>query len=262
MAATGQQKVSEGFDPLPPGHVHVPYNDLQALEQAIDDETVAVLLEPIQGEGGVIVPGDDYLPQVRALCDKHDLLLICDEVWTGGGRTGRMFAHQHCGITPDAMTLAKGVGGGLPVGVMCAKPELTHLVDGRKHGVKHATTLGGNGISMAAAAKLFEVIERDGLAARAATLGEQARKRLQQIVERQDAALGVRGKGLFLGLEVEPTANTSWFNDAREIFTAALKQGLLINATQGRIVRLAPPLTISEGELDQGLDTLEQVIAG
>jgi predicted acetylornithine/succinylornithine family transaminase len=262
MAATGQSKVGEGFDPLPRGHVHVPFNDARAIEQAIDPETVAVLLEPIQGEGGVVVPDHDYLQQVRAICDTHDLLLICDEVWTGGGRTGQWFAHQHFGITPDAMTLAKGVGGGLPVGVMCAKPELTHLVDAKAHGVKHATTLGGNCVSMAAAAKLFEVIERDGLVQKAADLGQRAKQRLQRMVESHDAITEVRGDGLFLGLVVDPDADQAWFDGGRAIFTEALKQGLLINATQGTVLRLAPPLTIAADELDDGLDRLERVIVG
>jgi len=262
MPATGQSKVREGFDPLPPGYVHVPFNDADAIEAAIDNETVAVLLEPIQGESGVVVPNDDYLVSVRAICDRHDLLLIFDEVWTGGGRTGRMFAHQHWGVTPDAMTLAKGVGGGLPVGIMCAKAELTHLVDASQHGVKHATTLGGNALAMAAAARLFEVIERDDLLAHAQAMGEHAKARLQQLVDRHPAAMGVRGKGLLLAIDLDPDSGEAWFANAAEVFTHALKGGLLVNATQGRIVRLAPPLTITKAELDEGLDLLEAVIAG
>jgi predicted acetylornithine/succinylornithine family transaminase len=262
MAATGQGKVGEGFAPLPEGFDHVPYNDPAALEQAIDSETVAVLLEPIQGEGGVVIPDADYLQQVRKLCDRRDLLLILDEVWTGGGRTGRMFAHQHFGVTPDAMTLAKGVGGGLPVGVMCAKPSLTHLVDASQRGVKHATTLGGNAIAMAASAKLFEVIQRDGLADHAATLGEHALQRLNQWVDQYEAVAAVRGRGLFIGIELNPASDHAWFDTARDVFTAALKQGLLVNATQGNVLRLAPPLTITQKQLDDGLDRLERVLCG
>jgi predicted acetylornithine/succinylornithine family transaminase len=262
MAATGQGRVSEGFGPLPEGFTHVPFDDVKALEQAIDAQTIAVLLEPIQGEGGVVMPSDDYLQQVRELCDARDLILIFDEVWTGGGRTGRMFAHQHWSVTPDAMTLAKGVGGGLPVGVMCAKPELTSLFDARQHGVRHATTLGGNPISMAAAARLFEVIERDNLTQHAVALGEHALERLQQWVQRYAFVRQVRGKGLFIGVELDAERDQAWFNNAREVFNEALKQGLLINATQGNVLRLAPAMTITQGQLDEGLDRLEKVLCG
>ena len=260
MAATGQGKVSEGFEPLPAGFTHVPFDDVAALEEAIDAETVAVLLEPIQGEGGIILPSDDYLTQVRRLCDQHDLLLILDEVWTGGGRTGRMFAHQHFGVTPDMMTLAKGVGGGLPVGVMCARPALTEHVDASEHGVKHATTLGGNPLSMAAAARLFEVIQRDNLVAHADTLGRRALERLQQWASQHEAVTAVRGKGLFIGIEFDPTSDAAWFDSTLDLFKAGLDRGLLLNATHGNVVRLAPPITISQPELDEGLDRLERLI--
>src|SRR5690606_6694841 len=145
MVATGQDKVRQGFEPLLPGFVHVPYNDAAAVEAAIDDHTVAVIVEPIQGEGGITVPDDDYLPRLRRLCDERDLLLIVDEVWTGCGRTGRAFAHQHWGIVPDIMTLAKGVGGGLAVGVMCATPRVGQYFNWQRYGMAvHAATLGGN----------------------------------------------------------------------------------------------------------------------
>jgi acetylornithine/N-succinyldiaminopimelate aminotransferase len=262
MAATGQSAVSDGFAPLPKGFSHVAFNDPATIEHAIEPETVAVILEPIQGEGGVIVPEVDYLSPVRRLCDKHDLLLICDEVWTGCGRTGRMFAHQHFGITPDVMTLAKGVGGGLAVGVMCARPELTHLVDASRHGVKHATTLGGNAIAMAAAARVFEVIERDGLTEAASALGEQAMAQLDRFADKHEAVMTVRGQGLFIGIELNPTSKAAWFDSAAEVFTTALRQGLLVNATKGNVIRLAPPLTIGQEQLSDGLDRLQCVIAG
>lgn len=262
MAATGQDKVRQGFAPLPPGFSHVPYNDLSAIENAIDQETVAVMLEPIQGEGGVVVPDEDFFPKLRALCDKNDLLLIIDEVWTGGGRTGKTFAYQHWNFTPDIMTLAKGVGGGLPVGVMCAADHLAELYDVRKTGaVKHATTLGGNCLSMAVAAKVFQVIQRDNLTRRAAQLGQVIVDRLTTFAK--DAPIqAIRGKGLFIGIELDPTAPGAWFDNASDIVDRCLERGILINATQGTVIRLAPPLIIETSELDQGLEVLQAVIRG
>ena len=241
----------EGFEPLAPGYVNVPYNDLAAIEAAIDNTTVAVIVEPIQGEGGVNVPDDDYLPSLRSLCDDRDLLLIVDEVWTGCGRTGRYFAHQHWNITPDIMTLGKGVGGGLAVGVMCARPEIAELNDAVKLGkVKHATTLGGNCLSMAVTAAVFHVLQRDRLVERAAALCEQITDRLNGISRVQQ----IRGKGLFLGIELDGPAG--------DIVKQCLDRGVMINATQQTIVRLAPPLNIDDAVLDEGLTIFERVLSG
>lgn len=248
MKATGQPKVYEPFEPLVPGYVHVPYNDYDALAAAVDDETVAVLLEPIQGEGGVIVPDDDYLPKVRALCDQRDMLLIIDEVWTGCGRTGRAFAHQHFGIEPDVMTLAKGVGGGLPVGVCCVAQKHAELFDWRTYGYAvHATTLGGNCLAMAVAAQIWRIIDRDKLIEHAAALGTHATDRLHNANLPRIKA--IRGKGLFIGIELDQP-------DAGDVAKAALEAGLLVNAAQGSVIRLAPALTITRAELDEGLTTL------
>jgi len=251
MAATGQEKVRAGFAPDLAGFTQVPFGDAEALENALDEQTVAVLLEPIQGEGGVNVPEEDYLPAVRRLCDARDLLLIVDEVWTGGGRTGRWFAHQHSDLVPDVMTLAKGVGGGLPVGVMCARPEHAALFDaGGVGGVRHATTLGGNCLAMAAGAAVFETLERENLPERAAALEERIRQRLAGL----EPITEVRGRGLFLGLALAPPA------DAPTIARTCLEQGLVVNATGNRVLRLAPPLTISDAVLEEGLATLETVM--
>ena len=263
MAATGQPKVGQLFEPLPPGFTHVPYNDINAIERAIDEQTAAVLLEPIQGEGGINVPDDHYLPAVRKLCDEHNLLLIVDEVWTGCGRTGRYFAHQHYGITPDVMTLAKGVGGGLPVGVCCARPEVAALFDHRQHGgAVHATTLGGNCLAMAVAATIFQVIERDKLVEHAATLGQQAIERLTAFAADLPAIRQVRGKGLFIGIELDPSATGAWFKNAGEVVNRCRENHVLINAAQNNVLRLAPALTIEPEQLNQGLTILEQVIDG
>jgi len=248
MKATGQKKVYELFEPLAPGYVHVPYNDYDALKAACDDQTVAVLLEPIQGEGGVNVPDDEYLPRVRRLCDRRDVLLICDEVWTGCGRTGKAFAHQHWNITPDVMTLAKGVGGGLPLGVCCVLEKHAKLFDWHTYGhAVHATTLGGNCIAAAVAAKIWHIIERDDLLRRAAMLGEHILDRLHNA--KLPGVKAVRGKGLFVGIELKK-------DNANDVVKEALDAGLIINAAQGNVIRLAPALIIEKPELDQGLDLL------
>ncbi|MEO1235861.1 MAG: aminotransferase class III-fold pyridoxal phosphate-dependent enzyme [Planctomycetota bacterium] len=267
MNATGNPAVRDGFGPYLPGYTNVAYNDIDAVENAIDDETVAVIAEPIQGEGGVHVPDPDYFRQLRAACDEHDLLLICDEVWTGCARTGKAFAYQHWFDEgepgPDVMTLGKGVGGGLAVGVMCARPELAELNNARTQGgVKHATTLGGNCLSMAVTARLFEVIERDGLIERAARLGDVAAQRLSAFAASRADTVEVRGRGLFLGLQLDPSADGAWFNGAADVVRRCMERGLLVNATQGEVLRLAPAITITEDELDRGLSLLEEVIAG
>ena len=266
MAATGQTRVYERFEPLPPGFMHVPFNDLQAIENAIDEETVAVLVEPIQGEGGVNVPSDDYLPGLRKLCDKHDLLMMCDEVWTGCGRTGRWFAHQYwcaAGQEPDVFTLAKGVGGGLPVGVMCAKDSVADLFHHRHYGgAIHATTLGGNCLSMAVAAKIFDVIERDNLLEHARQLGEHAMQRLRKLAADCPAVTDVRGRGLFVGAELDPQASGASFEQPTDIVARCREQGVLTNVAHGRVLRLAPAMVITRDELDRGLDVIEQAIRG
>lgn len=261
MVATGQPKVREGFEPWPTGYVHVPYNDLPAIAAAIDDETIAILVEPIQGEGGVNVPADGYLQGLRKLADERDLVLIFDEVWTGCGRTGKWFAHQHWNVTPDIMTLAKGVGGGLGVGVMSAGPRVAELYDARQHGVKHATTLGGNCLAMAVTAEIFRVIERDLLLDHATKLGQYAVNRLLAFSHQCPAIKAVRGKGLFIGVDLDP-AKTTAFKNATEVVNRCMEQGVLINGTQNTILRIAPSLTITHQQMDEGLDVIERVIRG
>jgi len=277
MFATGQPKVREGFDPGIDAHfIHVPFNDLAAIEQAIDDQTIAVMLEPIQGEGGVNVPDDEYLSGLRRLCDERDLILICDEVWTGVGRTGKWFAHQHwlppenppesapesdhattSTRGPDIMTLAKGVGGGLPVGVMCAGPRVADLYDFTKVGaVKHATTLGGNCLSMAACAAVFQVIERDNLTDHANELSDHIKQRVESFAKHNAIVKAVRGRGLFMGIDLNlPEGMT-----IGAIVKTCLERGVLINGTQNTVLRLAPALTITRAEIDEGLDVVEDVL--
>ncbi len=263
MTATGQDVVHEGFGPLPAGFVHVPYNDYPAMAAALDDETCGVLIEPIQGEGGVHVPDDDYLPRLRELCDQRDVLLMVDEVWTGCGRTGRYFAYQHWDIEPDTMSLAKGVGGGLPVGVMCASPRVAKYFDYREQGkVVHASTLGGNCLAMAVTAKIFEVLERDRLVERADRLGAHAAERLRAFAASCPAVKAVRGHGLFLGIELDPNAQGAWFDAGKQVVDRCLERGVLINACQDTVLRLAPALTIEQDQFDEGLALVEDVIRG
>ncbi len=256
MPATGQPAVAADYEPHLPGFVQVLFNNLDAVRQQIDDQTVAILVEPIQGEGGVNVPDDDYLPALRRLCDERDLLLICDEVWTGCGRTGQYFAHQHwlADAPPDVMTLAKGVGGGLPVGVMCAKPNLAELNNAIAQGtVRHASTLGGNCLSMAVTAAIFDVLERDQLVQHAAELGQHAMNRLGQLAGTCHQVTQVRGQGLFIGVELTTAV--------KPIVQRCLELGVNINGTQETVLRLAPPLVISKEQLDEGLDVIECVVA-
>jgi acetylornithine/N-succinyldiaminopimelate aminotransferase len=263
MMATGQDKVRKGFEPLLDGFSHVPFNDLAAIQNAIDDETVAIMLEPIQGEGGINVPDDHYLPALRKLCDERDILLFMDEVWTGCGRTGKYFAYQHWNFTPDIMTLAKGVGGGLPVGVMCATASLADLYNCKTQGsVKHGTTLGGNCLSMAVAAAVFDVIERDGLLLHAQAMGHHVTQRVKQMAQNVPGIREVRGKGLFLGIELDPAAKGATFQNAAQIVNRCLERGVLTNATQDVVLRIAPPLTITRQQLDEGLDTIEAALRG
>ncbi len=255
MGATGNPAVRAGFEPLLPGYCNVAYNDLAAIKAELDADTVAVIVEPVQGEGGINVPDASYFRGLRALCDERDLLLICDEVWTGCGRTGRYFGYQLWDIEPDMMTLGKGVGGGLAVGAMCAKPHVAELYDSKKQGaVKHASTLGGNCIAMSVTAAIFRVLERDGLVQRAATLGEGLIGRLR--AAGIPGVKAVRGKGLFIGLELDES-----HRKAGDVVTACLDRGLILGSAQQNTIRLAPALVVEERQLDEGVSILKDVMA-
>jgi len=263
MGATGSPTVRQGFEPLLPGFVNVAYNDIDAVKAELDETTIAIIAEPIQGEGGVNVPDEKYFGQLRSLCDEHDLLLIADEVWTGCGRTGKWFAYQHWDVEPDVMTLGKAVGCGLALGVMCAGERAAPMFDVEHMGrVTHATTLGGNCVATAVAARMFEVIERDELIDRATLAGEQIKARLRKFAEKHPVVTDVRGRGLFIGIELDPAARGAWFDNASDVVNRCLEKGLLINGTQNTVLRLAPPLVVTDDQLDEGLTTLEQTLAG
>lgn len=245
LAATGQPAKQEPFQPMLTGFTHAPYGDVAALSSLVGDDTAAVLLEPIQGENGVIVPPKGYLAQVRALCDETNTLLILDEVQTGLGRTGAWFAHQHSAATPDVMCLAKALAGGLPMGACLARPEVAAAF---RVG-DHATTFGGGPVQSAAALAVLDVIESEGLVENAAEMGERLMKGLDVLFG--DVA-EVRGLGLLVGVDFGRDV-------AREISGAALARGLLVNDVTASTVRLSPPLVITDADVTEALDVLEEV---
>lgn len=255
IAATGNPAVKAGFEPVVPGFSQVDLGDLDALDAAIDEETAAVIVEPIQGEGGIHPLPLEFAVELRRLCDLKHITLIFDEVWTGCGRTGKWFGYQHLVqphgqvVLPDIMTLGKAIGGGLPVGVMFARPELAVLLTPGRHGC----TLGGNPICMSAARTVLEVIERDGLLDHAHQLGERAIKRLREDPTVRAKVSEVRGRGLFLGIELrEPP---------QKFYETALEHSVILNLTSQRVIRLAPPLTISVEDWDEGLSRTIRTIA-
>ncbi len=248
MSATAQSRVHAGHEPLVPGFVYVPFNDVDAVASAITDETAAVLVEPIQGEGGVNIPDDGYLPALRDLCSEHGMLLILDEVQTGCGRTGRWFGYQHENIEPDIITLAKALGGGAPIGAMVAQPEVAASLSPGSH----ATTYGGNPLVAAAAIAMFEAIEQEQLLERAARLGELILDKARQLQNDFGFIEKVRGRGLMIGIELSlPGA---------PIVEAALERGLRINCTQEMVLRMLPAMTISEEEVDEAFTILSEAM--
>jgi acetylornithine/N-succinyldiaminopimelate aminotransferase len=263
MMATAQDKVRVGFEPWLEGFTHVPFNDLIAMRAAVDDQTAAIMVEPIQGEGGCNMPTEEYLRGLRKLADEQNIVLIFDEVWTGCGRTGKYFAHQHWGVVPDVMTLAKGVGGGLAVGVMCAHPRVQEVFDWKDNHntVAQATTLGGNCLSMAVSARIFQVLERDGLVEKAYKDGKYFKSRIKDIAKRVPGIKEVRGHGLFLGIELDPWAKGATFKNAAEVVNKCMAQGLMLNGTQNVVLRIAPALNITREELDKGLAVVEKVLS-
>jgi acetylornithine/N-succinyldiaminopimelate aminotransferase len=241
VTAGGQPKYSDPFKPLPEGFVHVPYNDLDAIKASTGERTVAVLLEPVMGETGVVPSAPGFLAAVRAWCDEQNLLLILDEVQTGLGRTGRWFAHQHHGITPDVMTLAKGLGGGVPIGACLAAPRADVFEPG-----DHGSTFGGNPLACSAALAVLSVIERDRLVGHAAEMGDVLHEALLDL-----GAKDVRGLGLMQAFELgEPRA--------KAIQQSCLEAGVIVNAVDDFSVRLVPPLIIDHAQIDRAHSVIRQ----
>lgn len=248
LAATGNIKAQEGFGPMPEGFVRVPYNDVPAVAAAGSDQTAAVFVEPIQGEGGIVVPDDDYLNKLRELCDERGWLLMVDEVQSGVGRTGQWFAHQHAGIKPDVVTLAKALANGVPIGACIAGGPATDVLGPGSHG----STFGGNPLSCAAGLAVCEVIAEENLTERAALLGKRLRDGFAEGLQGVEKVREIRGRGLMIGIELTvPCA---------ELVAQALDTHLLINVTAGNVVRLLPPLILTDEEADQIVSTLVPLI--
>ena len=250
LTATGNRKAQAGFEPLVSGFVRVPYDDLEAVETAAANRggITAVLVESIQGEGGVVVPTDGYLAGLRAICDRHGWLLMLDEVQSGMGRTGKLFAFQHEGIEPDVMTLAKGLGNGVPIGACLARGEAAEVLGPGTHG----STFGGNPLACRAAMAVLDALEQDNLPARAALLGGRIRDGLRERLADAPGVVDIRGRGLMVGIELD--------RPCTELVPAALAEGLLINVTAQRVVRLLPPLIIDDEQAGQIIDTVARVV--
>jgi acetylornithine/N-succinyldiaminopimelate aminotransferase len=250
LTATGQEKVRAGYDPLPPGFRQIPFNDLKAAEEAIDEEkTAGILIEPIQGEGGINVPDEAYLRGLRELCDRRGLLLIFDEVQTGMGRTGKLFGYEHFGVTPDIMTLAKALGGGLPMGAMLAREAVARsFVPG-----SHASTFGGNPLACSAGLAVLRTLLEGGVLKNCTKMERVFIQELGRIKDRFSFIKSIRGKGLILGLELEM--------EGAKIVDACMEEGLLINCTAYKVLRFVPPLTIKPKEIQRGLAIVEKVLA-
>ena len=254
LSVSWREVYRKPFEPLLPDVTFIPLNDLKAADAAITDEVGMVILEPIQGEGGVHVPSDDFLPGLRKLCSQRGAFLVLDEIQTAFGRTGRFFGCEHWGVTPDIIAVAKALGGGMPLGGFIARPEVMDLLTDPP--LAHMTTFGGHPVSCAAALASLNIILRDKLVERSDTLGEQIRARLWKLSEKYDVILDVRGKGLMIGLEFASPEVT------KVIVKQAQDLGLILSwgVYAGGTVRVSPPLTVSDDEVDQALVILEEAI--
>ncbi len=250
LSATGNAKVQKGFDPLVEGFRHIPYNDLDALNELANEDLniVAVMVEPILGEGGVVIPAPGYLTAIRQFCDKHECLMMVDEIQTGMCRTGKWFAFQHEQVMPDVMTLAKALGNGVPIGACLAKGKAAGLFQPGSHG----STFGGNPLASRAALAVIEVLEAQQLEQRAAELGNRLLTSFKAALSEVQGISDIRGKGLMLGIELE--------KDCPDLVEIALNEHLLINVTSGNVIRLLPPLIMNDAEADQLVSILGNIL--
>lgn len=248
VAASANERYRAPFTPLPEGFPRVPYNDVEAIKAATTGKTVAVLLEPLQGEGGVNVPDDDYLPAVREWCDEAGILLLLDEVQTGAGRTGKLFCFQHYGIEPDALAVAKALAGGVPIGAFMAKDSAALLGPG-----EHGTTFGGNALACEVGYSVLKYMIDNDLPAQVTKRGQHLERRLNSLADRQPMITEVRGKGLIWAIELDRPAS-------EQAVARCLEAGLLINGVKPTALRFVPPFTVSESELDQAVEIVDRVL--
>lgn len=249
ITATGQEKVQKGFEPLLPGFKYAPFNNIDAVKKAINKKTAAVMLEPIQGEGGINIPDNDYLKKLRRLCSDEGILLVFDEVQTGMGRTGKLFAYEHYNIEPDIMTIAKALGNGVAIGAMLAKDNIAEAFTPGSH----ATTFGGNPLACSAANAALETIIEDGiLFENCVRMGDYLTKGLKELKKEHSFIKDIRSKGLLVGMELTI--------DGKDIVMECLKDGLLINCTMDKILRFLPPLIVTKEEIDSMLEILYGVL--
>ena len=248
VAATAQAWCQEGYDPLPVGFAYADFNDLESVKAAVNDKTVAIMLEAVQGEGGVTPASDEFIKGVRALCDEKNLIMICDEVQSGIGRTGTWFAWQGYDVKPDLFTCAKALADGIPMGALVSNAKFADVFTVSSH----ASTFGGNPVAAAAALAVIEVIESEGLLAKAAEIGNLFKEALQGFVDQYDKLLEVRGKGMMLGLVVD--------GDPKEVVEALKAQGLLALTAGGNVVRFLPPLVLKEDDLEEAIDMISDAL--
>lgn len=250
LSATGNNKIQAGFEPLLSGFVHAPFNDVATVTQLVrsNPNIVAVMVEPIQGEGGINVPADDYLNQLRALCDQHELLLMLDEIQTGNGRSGRYFCHQWNGIKPDVLTTAKGLGNGVPIGACLAKGNAAEVLNPGNHG----STFGGNPLCCHTALAVVNHLVDDGHIENARHLGDYFLQAFSETLKNCDQVANIRGKGLLLGIELKQVN--------LPVVAAAMAKGLIVNLTAGNVIRLLPPLITQQQQADKVIDVVSQII--
>jgi len=247
LSATGQEKFHKGFEPLVPGFKYVPFNDLEAMSAAVSKATCAIMVEPIQAEGGVNLPADDYLLGLRRLCDERKLLLIFDEIQVGMGRTGKLFAYEHYGAAPDIMTMAKGLAGGVPIGATLAREEVAKSFTPGTH----AATFGGNPLATAAGVAALRATLEDGILDNCQRSSQYFRQRLQELQKKYSFIVDVRGKGLMIGMELN--------REGKDVVTECWRRGLLINCTNETVLRFVPPLIIKQEEIDRLIWALDEI---
>ena len=249
ISATGQDKVKKGFEPLVEGFTHIPFNDIEALKEAVNEKTVAIMFEPIQCEGGINIATKEYMRETRKLCAKLDIIMILDEVQTGMGRTGKMFCYQLYGITPDVMTLAKSLGGGVPIGACVAREKFQDVLAPGTH----ASTFGGSPLVCAAALAVFEAIKKEKLLQNTKRMGVYLTKKLEGLKKKYHFIKEVRSVGLVIGMEVGIRGE--------DIYKKCLDEGLLINCAQDTILRIMPPMTVTKTDIDKAVSILDGVLS-